>query len=57
MGGLKGSIIWLAFIENADGTVRVRLRSRFVTVNKLAEKYGGGGHACASGATLKTATA
>ncbi len=53
LGGLKGSIIWLAFIENADGTVRVRLRSRFVTVNKLAEKYGGGGHACASGATLK----
>lgn len=45
LGGLKGSIIWLAFIENADGTVRVRLRSRFVTVNKLAEKYGGGGHA------------
>ena len=53
LGGLKGSIIWLAFIENADGTVRVRLRSRFVTVNKLAEKYGGGGHACARGATLK----
>ena len=22
-------------------------------MNKLAEKYGGGGHACASGATLK----
>lgn len=53
LDGLKGSIIWLAFIENEDKTVRVRLRSRFVTVNRLAEKYGGGGHACASGATLK----
>lgn len=54
LGSLKGSIIWIAFIENADGTVRVRLRSRFVTVNELAESYGGGGHACASGATLKS---
>lgn len=49
---IKGSIIWLAFIENENGSVRVRLRSRFVTVNKLAEKYHGGGHAKASGATV-----
>lgn len=49
---IKGCIIWLAFIDYADGPTRVRLRSRFVTINKLAEKYGGGGHACASGATV-----
>ena len=50
---IKGSIIWLAFIDNSDGaTIRVRLRSRFVTVDKLANKYRGGGHDCASGATL-----
>ena len=42
----------MAFIENSDGTIRVRLRSRFVTVSELAEKYEGGGHACASGATV-----
>lgn len=47
-----GSIAWLAFIDNADGTIRVRLRSRFMTINQLAEKYHGGGHACASGATV-----
>jgi phosphoesterase RecJ-like protein len=52
MDSIKGSLIWLAFIEGKDKTVRVRLRSRFVTVNKLAEKYGGGGHACACGATV-----
>lgn len=52
LGSLKDSLIWLAFIDNEDGTVRVRLRSRFVTVNELGEKYNGGGHACASGATL-----
>lgn len=50
---IRGSLIWIAFIEGADGVIRVRLRSRFVTVNALAEKYGGGGHACACGATVK----
>lgn len=54
LGSLKDSLIWLAFIDNEDGTVRVRLRSRFVTVNELGEKYNGGGHACASGATLQS---
>ena len=48
---IKGSLVWIAFIEGADD-VRVRIRSRFVTVNTLAEKYGGGGHACACGATV-----
>ena len=52
MDSIKGSLIWLAFIENNDGSIRVRLRSRFVTVSELAEEYGGGGHACAAGATV-----
>lgn len=52
MESIKNSLIWIAFIENADGSTRVRLRSRFVTVNAVAEKYRGGGHACACGATV-----
>ncbi|MBQ9113354.1 MAG: bifunctional oligoribonuclease/PAP phosphatase NrnA [Clostridia bacterium] len=52
MDSIKGALIWLAFIDNGDGSIRVRLRSRFVTVSELAEKYRGGGHACASGATV-----
>ena len=52
MDSIKGSLIWIAFIEG-DGEIRVRLRSRFVTVNPIAEKWGGGGHDCACGATLK----
>ena len=52
MDSIKNSLIWIAFIDSPDGTIRVRLRSRFVTINKLAEKYRGGGHACAAGATL-----
>ena len=52
MDSIRGSLIWIAFIDNSDGTIRVRLRSRFVTINDIAEKYRGGGHDCASGATL-----
>lgn len=51
LDGIKGSLIWLAFIENED-SFRVRLRSRFVTISEIGEKYNGGGHACASGATV-----
>ncbi|MBQ8322416.1 MAG: bifunctional oligoribonuclease/PAP phosphatase NrnA [Clostridia bacterium] len=52
MDSIKNALIWIAFIEHDDGTIRVRLRSRFVTVSELAERYRGGGHACASGATV-----
>ena len=52
MDSIKGSLIWIAFIDNKDGTIRVRLRSRFVKISTLAEKYSGGGHACAAGATV-----
>lgn len=52
MDTIKGSLIWMALIDNDDGTTRVRLRSRFVTINQIAEKYSGGGHACAAGATV-----
>ena len=54
MDSIKGCLSWLAFIETGDaqGTIRVRLRSRFVPINKVAENYRGGGHAFASGATV-----
>ena len=52
MDSIKGSLIWLAFIDNEDGSIRVRLRSRFTTVDKLGNKYHGGGHAKAAGGTV-----
>lgn len=52
MDSIRDSLIWLTFVESEDGTIRVRLRSRFVTVSELAERYHGGGHACAAGATV-----
>lgn len=54
LDSIRGCISWLAFIETGDeqGSIRVRLRSRFVHINSIAENYHGGGHACASGATV-----
>lgn len=60
LDGIRGSLIWAAFIEfrETEGeraglvSVRVRLRSRFVAIDGLASRYRGGGHACASGATV-----
>ena len=54
LDSIRGCICWIAFIENGDEeqSIRVRLRSRFVHINSIAEKYRGGGHACASGATV-----
>ena len=54
LDSIRGCISWIAFIESGDeaGTIRVRMRSRFVHINSIAEKYRGGGHACASGATV-----
>ncbi len=53
MDNIKNSLIWIAFIDTGKGDeIRVRIRSRFVTVNHIGEKYSGGGHACACGATV-----
>lgn len=52
MDSIKNSLIWAAFIDSPNGDIRVRLRSRFVTINDLAKCYEGGGHACAAGATV-----
>lgn len=52
MDSIKGSLIWIAFIDTPDRSIRVRLRSRFLPINQIAEKYNGGGHDCASGATV-----
>ena len=54
MDSIKGCLCWIAFIDNCDeeNTIRGRLRSRFVAINSIAERYRGGGHACACGATV-----
>jgi len=51
MSDIKGVDIWANFTETARG-VLCELRSSRFNINPIAVKYGGGGHAKASGATL-----
>ncbi|MCR3906139.1 MAG: bifunctional oligoribonuclease/PAP phosphatase NrnA [Tenericutes bacterium] len=52
IGGIEGFPVWALFIEY-PGEIRIRLRSNGPTIDKLANQYGGGGHAKASGAKLE----
>ena len=52
MGDIRGVDIWVNFTETEDG-VLTEIRSSKFNINPVATKYGGGGHAKASGATLK----
>ncbi|MDE6442268.1 MAG: bifunctional oligoribonuclease/PAP phosphatase NrnA [Clostridia bacterium] len=53
LNSIRGCLIWVAFIDNkAKQQIRVRLRSRFIGINELANRYHGGGHKMAAGATV-----
>ena len=52
MGEIRGVDIWVNFTETEEG-VLCELRSSKYNINPIAKKYGGGGHAKASGATVK----
>ena len=51
MADIKGVDIWVNFTETEKG-VLCELRSSKYNINPIAVKYGGGGHAKASGATV-----
>jgi phosphoesterase RecJ-like protein len=53
IGGIEGFPVWALFIEYPN-EIRIRLRSNGPTIDKLANKYEGGGHAKASGARLNS---
>lgn len=47
-------LVWIIFTEDKNaGVIKVNARSRGPIINTVLEKYGGGGHAYASGARLK----
>ena len=52
MSDLKGVDIWVNLTETESG-VFVEIRSNKYSVQHIAVKYGGGGHAKACGATVK----
>lgn len=51
MADIKGVDIWVNFTEAPEG-VLCEIRSSCYNINPIAVKYGGGGHAKASGATI-----
>lgn len=51
MADIRGVDIWVNFTEDTDG-IKCELRSSRFNINPVAVKYGGGGHAKASGATV-----
>ena len=52
MAEIRGVDNWVNFTETDDG-VLCEIRSSRYNINSIAVKYGGGGHAKASGATLR----
>lgn len=52
MSEIKGIDVWVNFTETNEG-VLAEIRSSMYNINAIAQKYGGGGHAKASGATLE----
>lgn len=55
MAGIKGIDIWANFTEDPNMSgVFVEIRSNKYNINPIAVKYGGGGHAKASGATVSS---
>lgn len=52
LDNIKGSIIWILFIEAGEG-IRARIRSRYVNIIEIAQAFNGGGHAQACGASVK----
>ena len=51
MADIRGVDSWVNFTQTSDG-VLCELRSKKYNINPIAVKYGGGGHAKASGATV-----
>src|SRR5690625_1544517 len=51
LGDIEGSCAW-AIVVQEENSIRVRIRSKGPAINKIAEKYNGGGHPLASGATI-----
>ena len=56
MEGIKEIDIWVNFTEDEEGHILTEIRSYKYDINKVAVKYGGGGHRLASGAYLNSTT-
>ena len=52
LGQIKG-VEFIAMLKHQkENQIGVSLRSKYIPINKIAEKLGGGGHMCAAGAVV-----
>jgi phosphoesterase RecJ-like protein len=51
---VRGVEVGLLFLEQPRGGIKVSFRARALDVGRIAERFGGGGHRLAAGATLET---
>ena len=56
IGNIRGCPAWILFTRSPENFIRVEFRSQGVNVQKVAAKYGGGGHIRAAGARLDNQT-
>jgi phosphoesterase RecJ-like protein len=54
LGKFEDCPVWILFAEYEEQIVRARMRSKGPAIDKLANKYDGGGHRLACGANLGT---
>ncbi len=54
LGSVQGLKAWVFFIEENEGSIRVRFRSKGPVINTVARKFNGGGHPLASGASISS---
>ena len=53
LSNISGCLIWMS-CNDVGNEIRCRIRSRYITINKLANKWGGGGHPQAVGIIVKS---
>ena len=56
IGNIRGCPAWVLFTRSPENFIRVEFRSQTLNVQKVAAKYGGGGHLHAAGARLNDQT-
>ena len=50
---IEGVLVWITATEDTKNSlIRISIRSRGPVINKIAERYNGGGHKLASGARV-----
>lgn len=52
MSEIKGCPIWVIIMDRGNGKYNMRVRSRVISINNIAQEFGGGGHLNAAGISV-----